>query len=176
MATRHVRYSPIGEYQPLHITATGTLVPVGKTVNTTASAVLSGSGVTVTPASMSNITVGMSLNFANGTGTAENVTVLSTTATTFTANFVNGHSGSYNITSLSGTFLGSIVVGAAGTGVAITLYNGSPNTLPSAGTAFAVITPTAGTYTFNCTLDKGLFYTLTCTAGDYTLMYLDHSV
>lgn len=175
MSSRHERYAPIGEHQPLHVTTTGTTVPVGKAVSTTSSTTIAaGSNVVVTPASMNNIEVGMMLNFANGTGTAEDVKVKSVTATTFTADFVNNHSGAYTIISRRGAFLGRLVVNAAGTGVTITLYNGHPSVLPDAGAAFAVVTPAAGsTLIFDCAVDKGLFYTLAGTPGDYTLTFLD---
>lgn len=169
------RITPVYSYRPLHITATGTNVAVGKQVATTApTTIVAGSGVVVTPASMANIISGMILNFAGGTGSAEDIQVISTTATTFTANFVNGHSGAYNITSRRPIDIGTLVVGAAGSGVTITLYNGSQN-LGTPGAAFAVITPVAGaTYQFFNEVEFGLFYTLAGTPGDYTLGYLDH--
>lgn len=169
----------VSDYTPLHITAIGTLVPVGLCVNTTSgTTITAGSNVTVTPASMAGIVPGLTLNFANGTGTAENVVVKTITSTTFTADFVNNHSGSYNITSLRGTFLGPIVVNSAGSGATLTLYNGSPNTLPKAGAAIAVIAIAAGQpLNFACTCDNGLFYTLAATsAPDLTLHYIDHSI
>ncbi|HZU01526.1 MAG TPA: hypothetical protein VFA10_17795 [Ktedonobacteraceae bacterium] len=178
MPQRHTRYAPVPEYTPLHITATGTLVPVGNCVNTTSSTTITaGSNVVVTPASMNGIYVGQKLNFANGTGTAETVVVTATTSTTFTATFVNNHSGAYTITSMSGTFLGKLVINQPGTSVSITLYNGSPNTLPKAGAAFAVLSGfSAGqAIPFDCSCDAGLFYSLTGTPGDYTLTYLDQA-
>lgn len=175
MSSRHARRASVGEYQPLHITATGTNVPVGKCVSTTSSTTITaGTNVVVTPASMANIEDSMVLNFANGTGAAEDVIVTSTSSTTFTATFVNNHSGVYTIISRRGSFLGRLVVNAPGTGVTITLYNGHPSILPDAGTPFAVITPAAGSsLVFDCAVDKGLFYTLAGTAGDYTLAFLD---
>lgn len=174
MASRHARYSPVGDYKPLHITATGTSVPVGRVVSTTsATTIVAGSNVVVTPASIANITPGMILNIANGTGSAEDIVVKSVTTTTFTADFVNGHSGAYTIISRRGTFLGRLAVGQVGTSVTITLYDGHPSTLPDAGAAIAVISPSSGGTDFECVCDKGLFYTVAGTVGDYTLMYLD---
>lgn len=161
----------------MHITATGTLVPVGLCVSTTsATTITAGSNVVVTPANMANIQVGMTLNFANGTGTAEDVKVKSVTATTFTADFVNNHSGAYTILSRRGTFLGKLIVNAPGTGVTMTLYNGHTSMLPDPGSAIAVVTPTAGsTLVFDCACDKGLFYTVAGTVGDYTITFLDQA-
>lgn len=174
MASRDARTAPIGEYTPLHITTTGTLVPVGLVVSTTApTTIVAGAGVVVTPVSMVNITLGTILNIANGIGSAEDVMVKSMTATTFTADFASGHSGAYTIISHRGTFLGRLVVGQVGTSVTITLYNGHPSTLPNAGTVIGVITPTLGSTDFECVCDKGLFYTAAGTMGDYTLMYID---
>jgi hypothetical protein len=46
--------------------------------------------------------------------------------------------------------------------------------LPKAGSVFAVISPVAGGhYVFNVTCDRGLFYEVSGTAGDYTLTYVD---
>lgn len=177
MAKRHSRFAQVGEYKSLRVNATGTVVPVGNCVSTTApTTITAGNGVVVTPASMSHIVQGILLNFANGTGTAEDVIVLSVTSTTFTANFVNGHSGAYNITSRKGISLGSVVINKAGTGDTITLYDGSPNLLPDAGTAFAVITPAFGTLTYHGSYDKGLFYTVAGTPGEYTINYLDQDL
>lgn len=181
MAVKHSRVSPVLEYQPLHITATGTIVPVGLGVSTTSSTTITaGNGVVVTPASMANIYAGMILNIANGTGSAEDITVSSITSTTFTANFVNNHSGAYTIISRRGIDLGKIVVNTSTTSAAsLTLYNGHPAILPDAGVAFAVIDlnslPRAAHFDYECSCNKGLFYTLTGTPGDYTLMYLDHA-
>lgn len=178
MPTRHTRFAPVYEYTPQHINALAAVVPVGSCVSTTSATTITAGTQTVTPASMANITPGMLLNFANGTGTAEVVTVQLVTATTFTATFVNGHSGAYTITSLRGISLGTLVVGNAGSAVTLTLYNGSPNLQPNPGTVIGVITPVAGaTYIFNCNAQLGLFYTLAgTTAGDYTLMYLDNGL
>ncbi|MGZ6281723.1 MAG: hypothetical protein ACXWQ5_00250 [Ktedonobacterales bacterium] len=61
--------------------------------------------VTITPASIYGIRVGMQLQISGGTGTAEVVTVTAVTATTFTATFANTHSGTYNVVS-TGTATG----------------------------------------------------------------------
>ena len=165
------------QYRPLHITATGTGVPVGSNVATTApTTITAGADRVVTPASMANITVGRYLNFAGGTGTAEDVVVKTVTATTFTADFVNGHSGAYTISSQRTVDLGNFVVNDPGTTVTVTLYDGHPSAFP-AGTAIAVIKPVAGDlgreYEVRC--NRGLFYTLSGTPGDYTLSYHDRS-
>lgn len=175
MPGRHGRLAPVGEYQPLHITATATFQPVGTAVNTTSgTAITGGQNNTVTPGNMNGIYPGKVLNVANGTGSPEMVTVISITATTFTAFFANSHSGGYTLCSVAPTFLGTITINKAGTGDQITLFNGCPNTLPKAGASSAVITPVAGqSYAFECVCDAGLFYSVLGTPGDYTLMYLD---
>jgi len=186
MPHRHQRFAPVHEYQPLRINAAAaTPTPVGNGVNTTsATTIIAGSNVTVTPASMSNIFVGQKLNFANGTGTAETVVVKQTPSlTTFTADFVNGHSGAYTISSVSGTFLSKFIFMNAGTTMTLTLYNGNPNVLPlpSKSGIFLVI-PTASvvlgqSQALEVTLDYGLFYTYTgTTAGDLTITFLDQPV
>jgi len=162
------------QYLPFHIAST-TSAPtaIGDNVATTApTTIVAGSGVVVTPASMANIRVGRWLNFNGGTGTAEDIQVLSTTATTFTANFVNNHSGAYVISSQRTVDIGSFVTNSAGTGVTITLYNGHPNaSVP--GTAFAVITPATGDQTrdYLITCTRGLFYAASGTMGDFTISY-----
>jgi hypothetical protein len=177
----HPRGAPIGEYIPFPITTLGTALPVGALVSTTSTTVITaGNNVTVTPASITNIMPGMVLNFANGTGVAETVTVLSVnySAGTFTANFANDHSGAYTIISLKGTYVGRLNVNTAGTSITITLYNGHPSTLPVPGQVFASITPVAGaSMAFDCFCSRGLFYTVAgTTAGSYTIMYLDSNV
>lgn len=179
MSSRHSRVATVGEYTALHISSAGTLVPVGLCVSTTSSTTITaGSGVVVTPTSMATITPGMTLNFANGTGNAEDVTVLSITGTTFTANFVNNHSGGYTIISRRGIDLGHIVINKIGSGCALTLYNGHPSMLSDAGSTLAVVDFTATPLDYSCTLDKGLFYTLTMGSSscDLTLMYMDHAI
>lgn len=181
MAVKHSRVSPIFEYEPLHITTTGTLVPVGLCVSTTSSTTITaGNGVVVTPASMSNIYLGQILNIANGTGSSEDVTVTGITSTTFSANFVNNHSGAYTIISRRGIDLGKVVVNSAGTLATLTLYKGHPSLLPDPGSAFAIIDCSEVTpLDYECTCNKGLFYTLTLggggTAPDLTLTYIDHA-
>ena len=173
MPARHAPVAPIGQYQPLHVTAVATAAPVGLVVDTTSATTVVAGSQAVTPASMAGIFLNQNLVFAGGTGAAEVVAVTAVTSTTFTATFANGHSGAYHITSLRGTFLGAVVINKVGTGDTITLFNGSPNSSP-AGAAFAVITPAAGaTYTYNCAVDKGLYYTVAGTAGDYTITSLD---
>lgn len=176
----HTRYSPVSEYQPLHITTTGTTVAVGLCVATTGPAIAAGTNVVVTPTALGNIASGMMLNIADGANT-ENVRVkgINPTAGTFTADFQFSHSANaYSILSRRGTDLGKLVINQPGSGVTITLYNGHPSLYPDAGTAFAVLTPAAVTsIAFDCSVPKGLFYTVTGgTPGDYTLTYLDHSV
>lgn len=173
----HQRHACIGEYTPLHITATATLAPVGTCVSTTGTtSVTAGSNVTITPTSIANIVPQMILNIANGTGTAEDVVVKSVnpTAGTFVADLQNSHSGAYTIISRRASYIGNLVVNQVGSGVTITLYNGHPSMVPDAGTAIAAIVPSAvGTIEFECRCSKGLFYTVAGTVGDYTLMYLD---
>lgn len=68
-------------------------------VNTNSSTAVASTGVaTVTPASMSNISVGTQLLVDTG-ASQETVTVSAVTATTFTANFAQTHSGTWNIVS-----------------------------------------------------------------------------
>lgn len=178
---KHARVAPIFEYIPLHITTPGTLVPVGLCVSTTSSiTITAGSGVVVTPASMTGIYLGQILNIANGTGSAEDVTVTGITSTTFTASFINNHSGAYTIISRRGTDLGRVTVNSAGNLATLTLYNGHPGMLPDAGGSIAVIDCSEVTpFEYGCTCDKGLFYTLAVSGGgtnpDLTLMYLDHA-
>lgn len=185
MAKRHVRYAPVQEYIPLHVTSTGTVVAVGTQVVTTATTVVAAAGsVTITPASMANIGVGMTLNISGGTGTSEDVVVTAITTTTFTAVFQNTHSGTYNVLSYKGTFTEGISINQSGSSVTLTLYNGNPNakvpgTTNAVGVAFAVVAfSTALTVpawiTLPGTIDKGLFYTLAATGTvDYTIWYLD---
>jgi hypothetical protein len=70
-------------------------------VNTTCpNAITAGSGVVVTPASMTNITVGQLLTVSGGTGSSEVVQVTAVVAgVSFTATFANNHSGAYTIKS-----------------------------------------------------------------------------
>lgn len=186
MAKRHVRSAPVYEYQPFHITAAGTVVPVGTLVSTTATTTVSSAGsTTITPASMTNIVPGITLNISHGTGTAEDVVVTSVTATTFTAVFANTHSGTYNICSTKGTFVKRINFNTYDTVAnTVTLYNGNPNayypgTTTAIGTAFAVFKlPTSGqplSISLPGVVDKGLFYTVSAvtTSVDYTIWYID---
>lgn len=170
---------PDWQYRPFRISAVTTApVAIGNNVATTApTTITAGNGVIVTPASMQNITVGRWLNFNGGTGTAEDVQVLSVTSTTFTANFVNNHSGAYVISSQRTVDIGTLEVNQPGTSITITLYDGHPSASP-AGTAFAVITPNVSEPTRNYfdRCNRGLFYTATGSAiGDYTVNYHDRS-
>lgn len=183
MPQRHAPYGPVGQHVPQRINAVGTLVPVGNGVNTTsATSVVAGSNVSVTPASMTNIYVGQKLNFANGTGAAETVVVKQAPAggTAFVADFANNHSGAYTITSVSGTFIGKLIVITPGTGMTFTLYNGSPNVLPlpiKSGivTQLVTATLTAGqNYPFESAFDYGAFYTYAgTTPGEFVLTFID---
>lgn len=67
-----------------------------------------------------------------------------------------------------GTFIGAIIVNAPGTGITITLGNGT-TTVPA--NVFAVITPVnGGNYAYNGVCDKGLYIAIAgTTAGDYTV-------
>lgn len=180
MASRHSRMSVISDYAPLHVNAIGTLVPVGKVVSTTSATTIAPGAQAVTPLTMYGIEAGAILNIANGAGTAEDVRVTAITATTFTATFVNAHSGAYTIIGHRGTFLGRVVVNAPGTSVALTLRNGNPNMLPlptdPAFGIFAVITPVSGFVEFGCACDYGLYYTLTGTPGDVSILFADMPV
>ncbi len=151
MASRHVRFSPVTEYQTQHVTATGTNVPIGTSVGTTAPTTIVAGSQVVTPASMSNIQIGQYLNFAGGTGAAEDALV-------------------------RGVFLGPIIIGNPGTSMVLSLFNGHPNASP-AGTTVAVITvpASATSYPFAASFDQGAYYTLAGTPGDITLQYLSHS-
>ena len=181
----HSRSDSLSPYYPIHISATGTALPLGANVATTsATTITAGSNVTVTPASMTNILQGMRLNFSGGTGTAEDVIVKSVNAVagTFTADFVNNHSGAYNIISYRPTYFGTLVVNAAGTTSNFTLYNGSPNLYAGGtgtGVVIATITAVSTTtpYIYNCYLNRGLFYTYTAgAAGSFTFMVLDDNI
>lgn len=187
--------SNVGQFVPLHVNAaTGAAtrapiqrpnVPPGPTsaagVNTTATTVVAGGGVsaTVTPAAMTNIAVGQTLQVYGGTGTAEEVRVDSITATTFTAVFQNAHSGTYTIMDRAkGHWLHSVIINAAGTGMTLTLYNGNPAFSWSGGAplgagVIAVITPAAGvTYIFDVDAEYDLWYAYTgTTPGDVTITY-----
>lgn len=166
------------QYRPFHISSTqATAAAIGNNVATTSSTTITaGNGVVVTPASMQNITVGRWLNFSGGTGSAEDVQVLSVTGTTFTANFVNNHSGAYVISSQRTVDIGSLEVNQPGSGVTITLYDGHPSATP-AGTAFAVIVPAVSdpTRNYHSRCNRGLFYTVSGTPGDYTVNYHDRT-
>jgi len=184
MALRHARYSPVGDYQPFHIYQAATASPVGRCVATTSSTTITaGNNVVVTPASLTNIDLGMRLNVANGTGTPEDIYVkaIDRVGGTFTADFAYNHSGAYTIISYRGTFFGRIVINQAGNGTIITLYNGHPSLLPLPTTPnfgiIAIIEPGVSNtpLEYGAACDFGLFYTVSASGavGDYTLMYDD---
>lgn len=167
------------QYRPFRINALqSTVTPIGNNVATTsATTITAGNNMVVTPASMSNITVGRWFNFNGGTGSPEDVQVISVTSTTFTANFVNNHSGAYLISSSRTVDLGHLTVNQAGSSITITLYDGHPSAWV-AGQAIAVITPNTSepTRSFNVRCNRGLFYIATgTTIGDYTVSYHDRS-
>ncbi len=168
---------PHREFRPFRINALqATAAAIGNNVATTApTTITAGNGVVVTPASMNNITVGRMLNFNGGTGSPEDVQVLSVTSTTFTANFVNNHSGAYVISSSRTVDLGHFTVNQAGSSILITLYDGHPSAWV-AGTVIGVISPNVSepTREFMVRCNRGLFYVVSgTTAGDYTVTYHD---
>lgn len=180
MAKRHVRQAPIYEYQPFPVTGAATAAPVGNLVATTSTTAVAAPGsVTVTPASMNNIVIGLILNISGGTGTAEDVRVTAVTTTTFTATFANTHSGTYNISSYKSTFIKGITVNQVGTTPEIILYKGNPNakypgTSTTIGTPFADLKPTAvGFIEYPGVIDGGLFYTSSGTGINFTIWYAD---
>lgn len=71
---------------------------VATPISTTSSLVSATGSQTVTPASMTGIVVGISLHFAAGGGSAEDVVVTGVTATTFTATFTSTHTAGTAIT------------------------------------------------------------------------------
>jgi hypothetical protein len=185
MPSRHARYSPVGDYRGLHIAAVqSAIAPVGRGVSTTsATTITAGTDVVVTPASMTHITVGLLLNFANGTGTGEWVAVKTTDLVggTFTADFAYGHSGAYTIIGHRGTFIGPLTINQSGSGTLITLYNGHPSVLPAPTSSdagvLAIVEPALanGEILYSLAADLGLFYTVSTggQVGDYTLHYID---
>lgn len=75
-------------------------VDTAQVVNTTSATAISPGVATVTPASMSGITVGQQLFLYGGTGAptnSETTTVTAVTGSTFTATFAQAHSGAYVI-------------------------------------------------------------------------------
>lgn len=187
----HSRSDSLSPYYPFHInTNAPTARPLAGNVTTTsATTIVAGANVVVTPASLTNILQGMELNFSAGTGAAEDVVVknVNAVAGTFTADFVNGHSGAYNIVSMRPQYLGSLVVNAQGTTPSATfsIYNGSP-LLYNGGTGTgvliaSVVVPLAGSalpqYLYNCYCSRGAFYTFTnSTGGSFTFMAVDDNV
>ena len=178
MPTFHQRFAPIGEYTPLHITAAGTLVPVGGIVNTSSATAISPGTQSIVVASLANITPQMNLQFVNGVGAYEMVlvTAINTATSSITATFTQSHSGAYNIFSTKGTFLGPVVVGNPGTGCTLQLWNGHTAMNP-AGQLIAAIPLVAGIafYPFACRATQGLFYTLIVgsQAPDITIHFID---
>ena len=166
------------QYRPFRIASTqATAAAIGNNVATTSSTTITaGNGVVVTPASMQNITVGRWLNFNGGTGSPEDVQVLSVTSTTFTANFVNNHSGGYTISSQRTVDLGDVVINDPGTSVVLTLYDGNPNSW-AGGTVIGVIKPASGNDNkiAKGRCNFGLFYTCSGTPGDITIWYHDRT-
>lgn len=71
-------------------------------------------------------------------------------------------------TEVHGGFLGNVIVGTVGTSTVITLSNGPSST---ASNIFAVITPTvAGSFSFGCVCDRGLYVTIAGSGMDVTIM------
>lgn len=189
MARRYNPVAPVGQYTPFHLTAASVPTGIGHCVSTTAPAP-AGTGLqTVTPAALGGIYGGQKLNVNQG-GAApfEYITVVSVDygAGTFTTMFDNAYTGTINLASLGGTDLGPLVINQPGTGVTITLYNGSPLLYPQPTSpspsgqnfgVFAVIVPGTTDKLYHCSLDYGLFYETAQSAfGDYTLQYRDMPV
>lgn len=165
-------------YRPLHITGTGTAVPVFPFASTTASTAVVPTTVAtvITPASMANIYPYEYLMVYGGTGTAEIIQVLSTTATTFTALFANTHSSTYTLVAQKPGSLGPIVIGNAGTNTVLTLYNGAPalnGLYGSNGNTIGIytITPSMPYLPEHGYLENQLFYTIAGSNFDLTLYY-----
>ncbi|MGZ6281722.1 MAG: hypothetical protein ACXWQ5_00245 [Ktedonobacterales bacterium] len=180
MAGIYQRSSNVGDYSYFHISTAQTATPIGRAVGTTATTVTAGGGaattVTVSAGGAANIEVGMMLTICGGTGAQEDVRVTAVNAAgnTFTANFANAHSGTYTVASRRSTALGELIIGNAGSGVTMTIYDGHPNANYSK--VISVITPvsTRGDYPFACIAQYGLFVTLAgTTPGDYTIQYID---
>jgi hypothetical protein len=124
-----------------------------------------------------SLVAGMSFIVSDGTGTAEVITATavntSLTTPSITAVFAGAHSGTYNVRTFRGSHLGTIVVNDPGTTMVLTLYNGHPaitGSNPGAGKVIAAIKVVAPGYTFNAAVPNGLFYTLTGTPGDLTVL------
>ena len=92
MASPYSKSTPVGGYSFWNVTTVPT------SVNTTVALAISSGTQTVTPASMTGITVGMSLHIAANGGTAEDVVVTAVTGTTFTAVFASSHNTSTAVT------------------------------------------------------------------------------
>ncbi len=190
MARRYNPTAPVGQYTPLHLVTSVNPVGVGRCISTTAPAP-AGTGLqTVTPAAFGGIYSGQKLKVNQGSSNPYEIIVVASvnyTAGTFTAIFANAYTGTINLVSFAdGTDLGPLVINQAGTGVTITLYNGSPllYPLPTSPSpvcpdfgVIAVLVPGASDKRYACSLDYGLFYKTTQSSfGDYTLQYRDMSV
>lgn len=180
----HGRFSPIGEYWPIHINAPAAGQAAGLTARvqtTSTTAITAGPNQPFSPASLANIYLNMALLVYGGVGTPEVITVLRVDKVNnlVYANFQNNHSGTWNIKSVKGSYVGPLTVNKLGSGETITLYHGDPavtGLAPYNGTPVAVITPAAGIpqYPFGLYLPYGLYWTYAATTnGDYTLHYLD---
>jgi hypothetical protein len=177
MTIRYTPFNPIGGYKPYHVAAATTApAAAGMLLDTTSATAVSATGSatitlnTPTDGDWGQIQIGDFLIVDTGASCeAVVVTGLNVPAKTVTATFAKTHSGTYAVRLTRGTFLGSVVVGGAGSGMTLTLYNGHPN---NGGVVIAAITPAAGaSLEFNAVLDQGCFYTYTgTTAGDVTIM------
>ncbi len=111
-----LRMGAVGVYAPFPITA-------NTTVNTTGSAIASTGSQACTPASMTNISVGVLLTCDTG-GSLEVVQVTAVTGTTFTATFAHTHSASFAITATNVLPVGICVATTAAANGAITAGTG----------------------------------------------------
>jgi hypothetical protein len=118
-----------------------------------------------------------------GSGTAEIVQVTQAydfTATTFKAVFANAHSGTWNIVSQKPTEIGPIVIGNAGTGTKLILYDGAPalagGSWGDQGRIISTLEPTspATFYPNEGKIYNTLFYTITGSGFNITLWTLPH--
>src|SRR5262249_47561812 len=160
-------------------------VGIGKCLQTTSATTLSAGSsqvVQLTAADVAKLVVGQLINFANGTGAAEDVivTAVDRTNNTMTAFFVNAHSGAYSIVTGRAASVGGLRVNTPGTSAPLPLSNGSPDVLPAiTAPAYGIIAviPLAGTggtvppIPFDSRCDFGLFYTLTGSGMDLSIGY-----
>lgn len=179
MSGVYQRSSNIGDYSYFHINSAQTTVGVGRVVSTTSTTVTTAGAtntVTVSAGGAANIEVGMYLTICGGTGAQEDVqvTAVNPTANTFTAFFTVAHSGTYTVASRRRTAIGELIIGNAGTGVTLTLYDGHPNANYSKVISAIQPVNTRGDYPFACVAEYGLFVTCAgTTVGDYTIQYVD---